>query len=658
MWCVVRIVAFPRLRPTNLLFLFPACPFHNCHSRLECFGNTYGSPMSLTDMAHAALSSAGQLICAWSEGSRKFQIYVRPDVLGRIATESWVAFKRVPHRGLEIGGILLGEVYPQNDTTTFLIEGFVEVASEHRLGPSYLLSDSDFEHLQEAIVKHGAASIGVFRSQTRSQQLALANSDLELSERCFGSGDALFLMACPVQGCGAFFARAEGDLKQIHEFPLVSSLASILTIQQSRKPVQNEALPEPVEVEAPRERAAKRSLHSQNGLGPKSNAHRFGNRWFETARYYRAQARAWRRQVFVNKGSTWVLAGVFLLALVAVIGGGHFYSTRRLASPSGPTPEYLSLRVERVGSSLRILWDRDASSIRAATHAVLHIQDGGYLSDKILSRPELSAGSIMYGPKGPDLSFRLEMYSGAPAAIGSVEVVSLPPQGTIGPSRAVEREFKSNGKQIPNLPRAAPATVAGIETFVHSVAAQGAKEHLDSPGLRSNDVAVEETRLSALIPSEPSGTDVRTTLPASVEKSATALTATGNRGVPISDTATTVHVTTELVRGWRLGRLVGRIPLLRRLNKKEKLTEPVPVLHPEPGVNHVSLSKPVSVAIKVNIGQSGGVDSAEVVEYGEPPNFMLANAALASARQWTFHPALLQDTPVSSEVVLHYLFSP
>ena len=112
-------------------------------------------------------------ICVWTQGSRTFAIQLGPGVIERLGTESWAAFKAVPRRGLEIGGILLGRAVSEDDITTFLIEGSQPVGSEHRSqGPSYVLSESDFAGFQEELKKNGAASIGTYRSHTRSEQLA------------------------------------------------------------------------------------------------------------------------------------------------------------------------------------------------------------------------------------------------------------------------------------------------------------------------------------------------------------------------------------------------------------------------------------------------------------------------------------------------------
>ncbi|MEO8051865.1 MAG: TonB family protein [Acidobacteriota bacterium] len=89
--------------------------------------------------------------------------------------------------------------------------------------------------------------------------------------------------------------------------------------------------------------------------------------------------------------------------------------------------------------------------------------------------------------------------------------------------------------------------------------------------------------------------------------------------------------------------------------------EPIPLYQAQPTFklsNEQKLVEPVSVDVKVQVAESGAVTDAEVVDYGDPPNFPLANSALAAARNWTFQPSRVDDIPVASQVVLHFYFSP
>src|SRR5579872_5365361 len=177
-------------------------------------------------MADVESPSAIPPFCVWSQTSRNFAIHIPPEVIGSLCTESLVAFKRVPRRGLETGGILLGRTEFLGDTTTFWIEGFAPIESEHRFGPSYLLSDSDFVHLKAELTRNGTSSLGIYRSQTRSEQLAIQDADAALFEKCFGASDSLFLMLAPLPRTGAFYFREDGNLKCVHQFTVVSSLSA------------------------------------------------------------------------------------------------------------------------------------------------------------------------------------------------------------------------------------------------------------------------------------------------------------------------------------------------------------------------------------------------------------------------------------------------
>ncbi len=91
------------------------------------------------------------------------------------------------------------------------------------------------------------------------------------------------------------------------------------------------------------------------------------------------------------------------------------------------------------------------------------------------------------------------------------------------------------------------------------------------------------------------------------------------------------------------------------------MVEAVPVYQAQPIVRMPSdqqLIRPVAVGVKVHVGESGAVDDAEVVDYGDPLNSTLLNAALAAARNWRFAPSRADDIPVASQVIIHFYFSP
>jgi hypothetical protein len=117
--------------------------------------------------------------------------------------------------------------------------------------------------------------------------------------------------------------------------------------------------------------------------------------------------------------AAWITT-VALLATAIVIS----YFLRSSARPQG-APQRLRLNVERAGPRLRLLWDRNSSDMRGASHAVVHIRDGDRQSDRDLTPAELNAGNISYEPRSSEVAFRLDVYSVKPNVTGSVLAVNL-----------------------------------------------------------------------------------------------------------------------------------------------------------------------------------------------------------------------------------------
>jgi hypothetical protein len=583
-------------------------------------------------------------MCAWTESEHKFAIHVPPDVISRLGSESWIAFKRVPRRGLEIGGVLLGRTETRDDTTTFWIDGFQQVESEHRSGPSYVLSDSDFIHLQEAIKKNKSASLGIYRSQTRSEQLVLQESDVKLFGRCFEAGPGLFLMLGPVPGIAAFFAQAEGSLKCVHQFTLPSSRMSMMAgkIVPNSQPEPPRVLPlrEAPPSDPPVEHAETPIEKPAILVVPKAAVSR----------------------TMMNK-TNWIIGAVAAVLVLAASASMTLKAPRPIpAAPDRKPPEFLHLTVERAGSALRLVWDQNSSTVHAATRAVLHIEDGNAQTDRDLSPSQLSAGSMTYEPKSQDVTFRMDVYSTQPNASGLVQVVNLPAAAEIPrivPAAAERKPF-------------APQAIA-TPTPVHTPIAQAPITQVPNQTAKvvGPVLPAVSTTPASPIPAAAPGS-VERTEPAVADRPVAERPSTATRRPPITDApipspAPTVQsdpsidMVAEPISDSRLVRVIGKVPLLRRLRKQEQTTAAVPMYQAQPTLRTLDrqgLVQPTSVAVKVYVAESGAVKRAEVVELGDPPNWSLANASLVAARKWTFQPARLDDMVVSSEVILHFRFNP
>jgi hypothetical protein len=635
-------------------------------------------------MADVESPSATQPFCVWSQASRKFAIHISAEVIGSLGTESLVALKRVPRRGLETGGILLGRTEFRDTTTTFWIEGFVPIESEHRFGPSYLLSDSDVAHLQAELARNGTATLGIYRSQTRSEQLAIEDADVGLFERCFGVTDNLFLMLAPAARMGAFYFREGGNLKCVHQFALVSSLTSLAVQGHTSSPHVSLHPPPPAGTQDVHPNIAGHSPDQAGALvvatqSPVQNVplqavstiDRVTGSMPSESRLWMTAPRLWAAKLWIDRSGrgsgvklrNWALAA-FALALLTV--NLLSYSLRRSAVPNHPAPNYLYLTVEPAGAALRLLWDGNSSAVRGATRAVLHIQDGDQQSDRELAHSELLAGQFTYQPQHPAVTFRLNVYAGEPYATGLVQVMFPPSPIPPAPSIAsipqpVQNSPPSSPPPVKPIARAeAPApppapTVESNDRKDQNIEAQflavRSSNGFENSPLATISPIAANIPPAAREPSPPNGFEESRQHSPNAERT----------DVSTPGRELTVRALTTPVPGSRLGRVFGKIPLVGRLRKPSKAVEPVPVYQAQPIVrmpNDQPLLRPIAVGVKVYISDSGAVNEAEVVDYGDPLNWTLADAALAAARNWTFTPSRVDDIPIGSQVIIRFYFSP
>ena len=643
-------------------------------------------------MPNVEFLSATPPFCVWAQTSRNFAIQIPPEVIGNISTESLVALKRIPGRGLETGGILLGRTEHRDDTTTFWIEGFAPIESEHRFGPSYLLSESDLAHFRRELTRSGTSSIGIYRSQTRSEKLAIQDADAGLFEKCFEVSNNLFLMVAPLSRLGAFYFPEDGKLKCVHQFTLVSSLSSGATQGRTSSPQVNLQPPPSAETHIAHANISRPSSEQAGALIAASQSSDLttppaaasingsaGNMLSHKAILGRSAAtKLWSDSTRRGSGiklMSWVMAAVTLAVLTANLLS---YSVRHSAVPDHRALNYLYLTVERAGPALRLLWDGHSSAMRGATRAVLHVQDGDQQTDRELAPSEFLAGQFTYQPQHSVVTFRLNVYAGEPDSIGLVQVM-FPPSPMPG-THSIEPipQYPQNSRpsaqsQVKPLAHAkAPAaesarTVQSDDEKDQKIATPAtrpvpqtltvaAREDFSLPLVRRSDVS--EIRpfavSSPLKPPEP-------LLPPDVKPSRPHSPIADINDISTSGRKLSVQVSTTPVLNSRFGRLFGKIPFVGHSRKHANAVGAVPVYQEQPTVrmpNDRQLIRPVAVGVKVYVSESGSVNDAEVVDYGDPLNLTLANAALAASRKWTFAPSRVDDIPVASQVIIRFYFSP
>ncbi|HSR05850.1 MAG TPA: energy transducer TonB, partial [Bryobacteraceae bacterium] len=494
---------------------------------------------------------------------------------------------------------------------------------------------------------------------TRSQQLVLEEADSKLFEKCFAGGDALFLLACPVAAKAAFFVREDGEMKCVYEFGLGSPFAAGVAAQGLPSPGTDEIAHPPPEIQTPL-LAVSRSIPPADKEDTASDSIPLLDRELRPELAIRNRVgRAMDHGLVKPSGrrlgggagfkkEMWLAAAlifsVFLGAGIGMLVHSRPPSVHLQALPTND----LHLTVEGNGSLLRLHWDQNASGIGNPSRAVMHIEDGEYQMVRNLAPSEFKAGSVAYEPRSRDVSFRVEVFSPTANASGLVQVVNLPAQAAVTPVQPPERLFKPSARYpAAELPASKPSA-ARLEPTA-AVPAVKEKEEVSSTALRSSNGA-DTASVVKRDTSPPTDFGKEPPSP-SAERPASP--------VPVPEPS--VRVWPEAVAGSSWGRLVGKVPLVRRLRKTAKISTPAPIIQAQPVLTSAakqSVTRPVSVDVRVDVGQSGLVESAEVVEFSDPLNVALTNSALAAAVRWTFEPARSDEIAVPSKVILHFRFTP
>lgn len=283
-------------------------------------------------------------------------------------------FRSVPGRGAEVGGVLLGAFCPES--REIVIDGFEPVRIEHRFGPSYILSDTDY-----AACKASPRMVGMYRSHTRPG-LRVADEDRALISQLLPDNDGVLLLVKPLSDrecVGAFFPFVKGVVLDgatpSREFPFGAA----------ERPVAIAAPPEPEET--PKRRPL--------------------SRWVPV---------------------TAVVAGI---AAAAVLH--HISSDPDSADSADENPVQaaaavsakpaLHLRSEADGSAVRLEWDRDAPAMLGPSDATVSVVDGSKRTSLRLTAKDRKNGYIEWTPRSRESDFEMTVERpGAPAVTESLLV--------------------------------------------------------------------------------------------------------------------------------------------------------------------------------------------------------------------------------------------
>jgi protein TonB len=333
-------------------------------------------------------------------------------------------------------------------------------------------------------------------------------------------------------------------------------------------------------------------------------------------------------------GLAWISLAVFL-AVAAVTAGVRFFPQgfSRLfdrvpeASVSSQPSAHLATSAEqpsigfeatRQNGDLRLTWKRENAFVRSATAGTLSIQDGNSRREIQLLAEQLHVGSILYSPLSDQVQVQLTVFT--PGATATESVIVITP-------RVESPKAKTAASNTANAGTVRPAPSSGgayrttpFRAFTPSAAASpasGPRVVLDAPpALTANPnaaVAGSASPLERELPSVP---------PPPVQ--------------------------------------AVESPVRRPAPEAATYYPPVAIHTALPGVPtslQVLTWTPKTLGITVSIDDRGRVVKTSAVP-GSGLHQLLIDAALEAARQWRFRPARKGDTPVPSEMILHFDFKP
>ncbi len=353
-----------------------------------------------------------------------------------IVAEVVSSFRKFPHGGLAVGGVLFGE----GDKHLVRILKVRPIPCDHSSGPSFTLSEADhaalaelLDNFQEDPELRDLIPVGWYHSHTRSG-LNFTPSDLEVHQRHFREPWQIALVLRPdidkPTAAGIFTRREDGGIpsQPLLQLDSIRSNGAV-----SPPPPAGVESAEPEGAGAP---AAADPPESGGLAKQKESPGRFMKvPTFGHYGYVREEPSASGRRKVLKKVAAGVAGVIALFAAYQYLipqeywrafgyyGGqvGPYlsscveYWTETVLAPEEPS---LSLRPLAAGGGLLIRWDSTSRVLIGATAGRIEIDDGGRQMVRNLMLTDLAQGSFQYHQRSNDVRVRLTVVrdDGAPAS--------------------------------------------------------------------------------------------------------------------------------------------------------------------------------------------------------------------------------------------------
>jgi proteasome lid subunit RPN8/RPN11 len=319
-------------------------------------------------------------------------------------------FQKIPHGGIEVGALLLGE----RSGGAIRIMEWRPIACDHARGPGFTLSPADRQGLGELIARCGKAPelkglsvVGWFHTHTRSR-IFLSADDLTIYNDFFPEPGQIALVMRPQKDMpptAGFFCKDDaGNLNaeaSAAEFVLKPDPGQSLKPRRATAAGAGsgrvmtgrpEGLSRPAETMSRHERPMFRPIgHPRIPAETPAQA----DLPAEPALPPMPPASAGRFQ------AKWAVLALFVLTAAAT--AFHLWRTSQTAQAA-------SLKIEEVDQSLLISWDHSSPAIAQADRAVLRIVDGTTVRSVPLSMTAVRSGAVTYMRQADDVEVRLTLF--------------------------------------------------------------------------------------------------------------------------------------------------------------------------------------------------------------------------------------------------------
>jgi hypothetical protein len=550
-----------------------------------------------------------------------------PDALNTIKADVVRAFKSIPRRGAEAGGLLCGAIVDSGPASLVRIDSVIPVPVEHRFGPAYRLSEIDKPNFQKAI--HDWAPLGIigwYRSQTRQGEAPDAE-DRAVTAEFFPARQSAFLICYPDANLnvpGKLCIWAEGHEEEFTRIEL--GRHSLLDQALQASEISEPAFPEPLRTPEPKENPALPiTAVAAPIMSPATSP---------------APPSLPSSPPTTRNGRI----ALFLTLALAISFGAYLVHARLQPGSqrvAAVRPAGLGMRVDRQGGSLLVSWNRQAPEILQASGANFKIVSGDRSRTLALSPHELRTGSLLYTLSAEDIRMELSVSGPVGDFAESVRVVGAGP----GEQLALT--------PIPRGPTMEPPVRTEPSPFRPAPGAQDLRVVDAPPAIESAPLQQQQKARRAFVPPPRLKTENK---PAAPLPEAPPLQVASNLGpvLPLG------------VPGLPPPRSPQRSPQLNSAGGDTldyvppKATRPV-----QPSVSATSTimerafeqtEKPHSVQVEVTIDERGTVTNAAVGATTGPFAYLFVDPALAAARRWQFQPARRGGRPVVSKMILKFDF--